>query len=1234
MISGQTASTTGGYLTFGGLSVAGQVGDYRLHVASVKVAGTVVTDFSLADSNIYHLVHGDADHLILVTPAGHSSTANGVTTYSASADVPFEVQPKLNVVDQEGNLVSDSTAEVAVSAGSAAVSGAGNKVSRSAVAGVVDFGSGTSADLRIGGLAGTYDLTYAVVGNAAINATQTGLQLNAGAATKIRMGTQPANVIAGQAFTGGLSVEVTDNYGNLVTGSSFAITPVLVDAATGADLQTGANVNTVAGVADFSAASFTKAASAKISFRATGLASVLSAAFTVAPDAIAKVNWLVQPSTTTAAGDSIKRDPVVELLDQYGNRVTAGQNDVSIVARSIVGDQTDIVPAAGATAISVAGVATFNNLVINAPEGTYKLYVVRTVAHSVLFMRSRLARAVSAAAPTIGDGSTPIVVTYGAPHHLTIDVPASGATAGNAFRVKPVVTVRDIAGNQVDNFAGRVLVNAVGADLIGQNYRDLAVGQTAGVADFASISQGPVDLGLRGKVGSVDLVYSVKDMPSLGTITQTLNLEAGTASKLAISGDSNDIVAGAAFTQPLTVDVQDAYGNRVSGTSVTVAASLIDGTNLLNTVSGASQTGTSGTFDFTNPGLVSGVAKFTKVGSYTVKFSAQGLTAVQTSTFKISAAAPKQLAWSGIPNSVTSRGNFATAPTLTVQDEFGNTVTSSTTSVTLNAINAADATDVIDGTVSANYLAGNTASAVNGVITFSNLKIGAVAGRSYVLNATNVGDSLITIKPASSAFTLSAGAASALALNASAADAKAGLAFSAQPSVKVKDADGNVLTGDGSVINASVSNASISLVGTKTAATSATNNAATFTDLGLAGTAGTGYQITYSLATDPTISVSQTIDLTPGNAAKLFTNAAPGTLIAGSRLSTAMTGGVLSVEVQDAYGNAVKVPANHITATLVDSSGTPVVSSTATTSIAADTSSQGIADFSALTFTYAGAVKIKFEMAGAASATTSLFTIRAGDPAKLVWFGAWGTTPAHNRVAISDAPKLRIVDVNGNPVASTFGATVTVAAVHGIGNTASTMILGATSISSNGVLDFGGITIGGQADSYSLKIVSASFTKAGSVMSPQPTTDLTAVSPSVNLLAGEANKLMVTQEADGAKSGKEFTTQPVVVIADVDGNTVEASDPAASATVSMTTNASSMIQNSGLAATNGRAVFGSATGSSLGIRGIAGRSYRLTFTAAYDVTDSSNVVAHKTLTVQQPSLVALGAGVTQRAFAW
>jgi hypothetical protein len=157
---------------------------------------------------------------------------------------------------------------------------------------------------------------------------------------------------------------------------------------------------------------------------------------------------------------------------------------------------------------------------------------------------------------------------------------------------------------------------------------------------------------------------TVTDLIFGTTGTQTgINVTPGAAKLLAFARPPSTATAGQAISPAVVVDVEDAYGNLVTGDSSTVTVTLSSGT-----FAGGSNTA--------SVQASGGVATFSaltidKAGSYTLTASSS-LTWSVSARFSVTSAAASKFVLTG-PSSV--RRGVAFSLTLTVEDAYGNVVT-------------------------------------------------------------------------------------------------------------------------------------------------------------------------------------------------------------------------------------------------------------------------------------------------------------------------------------------------------------------------------------------------------------------------------------------------------------------------------------------------------------------------------------------------------------------------------
>src|SRR5213075_2616905 len=157
--------------------------------------------------------------------------------------------------------------------------------------------------------------------------------------------------------------------------------------------------------------------------------------------------------------------------------------------------------------------------------------------------------------------------------------------------------------------------------------------------------------------------------------------------------------------------------------------------------------------------------------------TATGAGSATSAAFNITAGTATQLVFSVQPTSTAAGAAITPAVQVTAQDAQGNTVTGFTGNVTV-AIGTNPGTGTLGGTL--------THAAVGGVATFANLSIDKV-GTGYTLTATGAGSAT------SAAFNITAGTATQLTITTPpSATAQSGVAFTPQPVLQLRDANGNV----------------------------------------------------------------------------------------------------------------------------------------------------------------------------------------------------------------------------------------------------------------------------------------------------------------------------------------------------------------------------------------------------------------------------------------------------------
>src|SRR5207302_371306 len=149
------------------------------------------------------------------------------------------------------------------------------------------------------------------------------------------------------------------------------------------------------------------------------------------------------------------------------------------------------------------------------------------------------------------------------------------------------------------------------------------------------------------------------------------------AAKLAFTVQPANTIAGVSVSPVVRVAVEDTYGNTVTSSSASVTVAI--GTN----PGDGTRQGT------TSASAVSGVASFSNLSiqqagnGYTLTASSGTLTGATSSAFNISPAAASKLAFTVPPGNTAAGASISPAVQVTVEDIYGNTVSSSAATITV-----------------------------------------------------------------------------------------------------------------------------------------------------------------------------------------------------------------------------------------------------------------------------------------------------------------------------------------------------------------------------------------------------------------------------------------------------------------------------------------------------------------------------------------------------------------------
>ena len=178
----------------------------------------------------------------------------------------------------------------------------------------------------------------------------------------------PPAAIAGEPINPGVSVSVTDAFGNAISGAS--VTLAIGKGHAHATLSGTMKIPAQNGMATFSDLSLTQTGNYTLKATHGKLAPVKSSVFAVAPGAAAQLVFAEQPSAA-AVRTAITPAVVVDLEDSFGNLATGNESDVTLSINPGSGPAGAVLRGT-LNVTATNGVATFSDLWLN-EAGTYEL---------------------------------------------------------------------------------------------------------------------------------------------------------------------------------------------------------------------------------------------------------------------------------------------------------------------------------------------------------------------------------------------------------------------------------------------------------------------------------------------------------------------------------------------------------------------------------------------------------------------------------------------------------------------------------------------------------------------------------------------------------------------------------------------------------------------------------------------------------------------------------------------
>ncbi|MBK8004309.1 MAG: Ig-like domain-containing protein [Gemmatimonadetes bacterium] len=555
---------------------------------------------------------------------------NAGDNQAATAGQAVGTAPRVLVTDQFGNPISGVAITFAVASGGGSITGASPVTNASGLATVGSWTLGTTA--------GSNTLTAAAAGLTTVTFTATG---NPGNATALALaGGNGQTVTAGAALATPLTVLVTDNNGNPVQGVTVGW------ATTGGSMAPASSATNASGIASTTWTLGPTAGAQSATGAVAGLTgSPVNFSATATAGAAASLAKSAGDNQSATVNTTVATSPRVLVSDQFGNPVSG----VSVTF-SVTGGGGSLT--GGSQVTNAGGLATVGSWTLGTSAGANTLQASVTGLGSVSFAATGTAGAATQVAVNAGNGQS--------------------ATVNSAVATPPSVIVRDAFSNPVSGVGVTFAVTGGGGSATGLS----TTTNGSGVATVGSWTLGTIAGANTLTATSGGLSGSPVGFTATGT--------AGTATTLAlVTGNGQSATVNTAVATDPSVRVTDAFGNNVSGTTVTWSRTGGNGTFVCAAVGATSctqSTNASGLATLvswtlgTTAGTNSLTATVAGLSGSPVGFAATG-----------TAGAVTTLILNSTNNQTTRPGtSVASAPSVTATDAFGNPVSGATVTFTIS----------------------------------------------------------------------------------------------------------------------------------------------------------------------------------------------------------------------------------------------------------------------------------------------------------------------------------------------------------------------------------------------------------------------------------------------------------------------------------------------------------------------------------------------------------------------
>jgi hypothetical protein len=315
------------------------------------------------------------------------------------------------------------------------------------------------------------------------------------AAVKLVFTTQPSGAEAGSVFATLPVVAAEDINGNVVSGSNRVVILTITGSPPGSGgLFGGTTVTSANGIFKFKELAIDQAGTYTLTATSSGLNPAISAPFNITPIGGAKLifnNQIVGAS----AGSPLAAQPVLTVVDMYGNKSTSSPAQVSLSLVPITPESYDAALSGTTSANAIDGVVEFKGLSVDITGS----YVIIASSGGLIAAQSNVFDITPSAAVKLFFNTQPVTTTPGSP--LTVQPPAIA------------VLVQDIYGNTVTDSSAEITVTITpntgtsGAMLSGVT----KLKASSGVGAFEGLSIDMVGKGYTLTASSSGLTSAVSD---------------------------------------------------------------------------------------------------------------------------------------------------------------------------------------------------------------------------------------------------------------------------------------------------------------------------------------------------------------------------------------------------------------------------------------------------------------------------------------------------------------------------------------------------------------------------------------------------------------------------------------------------------------------------------------------------------------------------------------------------